>query len=142
MTNCGQLEGEFIDLEDAFNEGFISRDDLLNIAYYYNHKVNVNDEDFVLKEINKEDLNEDVFFAIKETHTEKLKRFIESEPAFEDIYVGAFYGNYENCYCISVFYEGIAFDMMFIEEYTIGEVKLLDFATGWGPGIEIWRRTN
>ena len=59
------IKGEILRIEETYNIGFITRNDLLNIAYYIDDEVKYNDEEFEIKEIDNESLNEKIQYSIK-----------------------------------------------------------------------------
>ena len=90
--------GMFYKLGEAYENNFLSRDDLLNIAYNYNGKINVNDADFVAEEISINELDETIINEIKETH---LDRIVDDalNPSVDgiDIFLSIFFPNFNSC---------------------------------------------
>ena len=71
--------GKFYKLEDAYNEGIITRDDLLTLAYINNNgneynENNIND-DFQPKKINESDLTSGILHKIKSTASESKEEY-------------------------------------------------------------------
>ena len=90
--------GKFYKLEDAYNEGIITRDDLLTLAYINNNgneynENNIND-DFNPKEINENDLTSGILHKIKSTASESKEEY--------DSYNVTFYGKYNGAYAIKL----------------------------------------
>ncbi len=137
-NNQSQI-GSFYKLTVAYNNGFLNRNDLLNIAYHYNSYSNINDSDFVPHVFSMDDLDEETITLIKKSH---LKR-IESDsfhPSIEDVSICNYYGTYNNIVVIRVLDKYILYDPLPpIEEYIIDGVKFLNYVEGYPSGFEVWK---
>lgn len=143
LSSCGENQvnyelGTFYGLSEAFRKGFLTHEDLLNIAYYYNWEKNVN-EDFEIKEADVEDLDEFTLNSIIYSHYEKIKDEIPgpTNPE-ENIEIGRYFGTYNGNVCLLVRDDYFAVDIIVIEEYVIDGVKFLNFKDKYPMGIELW----
>lgn len=101
LTGCSintKDYGKFYKLEAAYNEGIISRDDLLTLAYINNNgneynENNIND-DFKPKEINENDLTSVILHKIKSTASESKEEYDSCNVSF--------YGKYNEAYAIKL----------------------------------------
>lgn len=132
--NSIESNGRFYSLEDAVENGFINKEDLWNIAYYYNGNKNVNDEIFEIKDKNPSSLSDEIKNQIKLTH---LERIIEENPKaeIEGIEVKQYYGSYNGYIAVFVKDNYRVIDILIEEEYIVDGIKFLNFTF---PGLEIW----
>lgn len=131
--------GKFYKLVEAYENNFITRDDLLNIAYYYNDEKNINDPDFTPKSVSMDELDKRTITEIKYTH---LNRIIEEAPtaSIEGIHIHKYFGSY-NDYVVLLIIDDFTFaDIICIDEYEIDGVKFLHFKDGYPMGIEVWTK--
>lgn len=132
--NKTKSNGRFYSLEDAVENGFINKEDLWNIAYYYNGNRNVNDEIFKIKDKNPSSLSDEIKNQIKLTH---LERIIKENPKTElqGIKIKQYYGNYNGYIAVVVKDSYRVIDILIEEEYIVDDIKFLNFTF---PGLEIW----
>lgn len=99
MAACTPKQrGTFYTLQEAFDQGMLTQDDLRSIAYYQNG--GSEDEDFEPKLKTPESLSEKTEKAIKETRAYDLRNQ-DTKPIKEakakDITILKYYGTYNNC---------------------------------------------
>lgn len=102
MTACAPKQrGTFYTLEEAYDQGLLTQDDLKSIAYYQNGESE--DEDFEPMPKNPEELSEKTEKAIKETRAYDLRnrnpKPIEEAKA-KDITILKYYGTYNDCVAV------------------------------------------
>lgn len=131
--------GNFYTLREAFSKKYINHQDLLNIAYYYNGEKNIN-EDFEVKEININDLDEYTMNSIIHTHYESMKdEYDYLKIPVEEIEIAKYYGTYNEAVCV-VISGTVSCDLLTYEEYIIDDVKFINFVNGYPVGLEVWVR--
>lgn len=130
-------QGKFYKLSEAYEKKLIDREDLLNIAYYYNGKVNINDSGFVPEKTEDKLSDKTLEDMIKATH---LNRIVYDTPAADigGISVSGYFGTYNGCVVVIMrdYYNIV--DPIITEEYVIDDVKFSKFADGYPAGVEIW----
>ena len=95
-------------LEEAYEAGWITQEHLKSIAYYYNHETK--EPDFEL--IPKEELSKSVEITVKLSYLQRP--FIkEDHPDADEDDIGSFsyYGTYNDCVVVSIYYKYIAMDL-------------------------------
>lgn len=133
----GKIEGEFYNIEDAYEQKFLTRDDLLNIAYYYNGSKNINDSDFVPKEVSINELSKSVSNSIKRTHLKRIQEYVENGK-IEKVHISHYFGKYGKCIVLTIYDEYIKIDPLIVPEYVIDGVKFLNFSNGSPAGVEVF----
>ena len=91
------ISGEFYTLQEAYDSGYLTREDLLSIAYYHNGGITENEElishDFTPKQKNSEGISELIKNSIinlyKTTYLSDLK-----DVSNKDIIIDQYYGTY------------------------------------------------
>jgi len=93
--------GEFYSLQEAYDNGYLTMDDLKNIAYYYNGVNNY--EDFTPYEIGE--LDEETALTLKQDYCMDYKEFAGADNVSTDnfsIEIDRYYGTYNDCVVASV----------------------------------------
>ena len=93
-TTYGQFEGKFYSLKSAYQEGYITKDDLKSIAYYFN-----------TYNVQRPTINSQVESAIKQVLCDEHNaRYQDTEflATPDDFSVPLYFGKYGNCYAVSV----------------------------------------
>ena len=125
--------GKFYDLEEAYNNGLLLKEDIEQIAYYHNNNNTVKYPEALDKKIERE---------ILETAAYNLRHEEETrypEATVKEFSIRSYYGNYNGCYAVMVNYS-----------YTLGcTVVLVSEVAGvrivYGetyPTIKIWKNTE
>lgn len=84
--------GTFYSLQEAYDQGLITQDDLESIANYY-------------KSENQEELDEEIANAIKETRAYCLRTLSSSSiknAKADDVTILGYYGTYNNCFAVKI----------------------------------------
>lgn len=129
--------GEFYTLQEAYDQGLLTQDDLKSIAYYHNGESE--DESFVPMPKTPEVLSNKTEKAIKETRAYNLRTQnpnpIKKAEA-KDITILKYYGTYNNC--VALIMDDIHHDYSSAErEVTIDGVL---FHYNDGNSIIIWQQ--
>ena len=88
--------GNFYSLEEAYENGWLTRDDILRIAYYYNQGTEGNEElmgeNYAPEPMVPEMLDEERVNQIKRTYLNEV--IAMPEGTFEHVIIRAYYGTY------------------------------------------------
>lgn len=110
IAGCTQQEfGTFYTLEEAYEAEFLTRDDLMSIAYYHNggreYNETVMNEEYTPIEKSPEILDAKILNEIKETAARELRSQEHSssiEVTAEDFELLGYYGKYKDCLAIMI----------------------------------------
>ena len=131
------IKGQILRIEETYNKGFITRNDLLNIAYYIDHETKNNDEEFEIKEIDNESFNEEIQYSIKVATQKYIFKDDGYEPKIEDLNIIKFYGCYNKTYVIRIHDINVFVDVGQMDTYIDGVlIKFMSCASY--PGIVCW----
>lgn len=137
LCACNSVSGrgEFFCLQDAYEQGLLTRTDLLNISYYQNAD-NV-DADFVPKPKNPIELSRKTQKAIKETFAYNQRHSIDTIPdaKTKSVTIQEYYGTYNGCIALLFAESDYVFEAL--EEVEIDGVK---FYFSINNPILIWRK--
>jgi len=133
FSGCTSIKGSFYSLQEAYDNGWLTQEDLQSLAYYYN--VGSNDESFVPKPKNPESLSKETENMIIKTHLEGIKKDFPT-ATISDVNIAEYYGVYNDCIAISVRDNYYAIDVLVEPEYIVGGVSFYNFTL---PGLQIWR---
>lgn len=92
--------GDFYTLQEAYDQGLITKADLQNIAYYQNYSKH--DESYIPTPKNPAELSAETAHAIKQTYAYDLH--IGKKPS--EIFVTKYYGMYNDCVAIMIYSPG------------------------------------
>lgn len=134
------LSGVFFTLKEAYENHYITRNDLLNIAYYNNggKKNNEREMGVFFQPEPKGELAEEVEQEIKEASAYLLRTDSHSPipEAVADDFSVRYLGEYHGCYAIVV--DSIHWSYVTAEQWR--DVDGVNFFYGEGYVIEIWSR--
>ncbi|MDE7454442.1 MAG: hypothetical protein K2M64_01280 [Clostridia bacterium] len=133
-----EVNGRFYRLQEAYDEGLLTQEDLLNIAYYHNGGIKGNEdlfpENYVPKQ--KDNLDNSVTRKVKQGY---LNQFYSKDEntSIDDVTILQYYGTYNGCVAVMISdeYSGVS---TAIVELTVANVwiKFMD-----GREIIIWKET-
>ncbi|MDE5600872.1 MAG: hypothetical protein K2J16_00035 [Clostridia bacterium] len=126
--------GEFYDLQTAYDNGWISKDDLRNLAYYLTG--DAQKEGFEPAPRIPETLSPETEFAIKETHAKSLRDGYP-EAIASDVRIEAYYGTYNGFVAVIISAKYYAFPAV-IHDETIDGIK---FRYPYPNTIRLWKQT-
>ena len=134
--------GRFYSLEDAYGQGFITKTDIMNIAYIQNGQKLYEDVDnFTPTPKNPETLSEETINAIKETSAYSLRNdLLHSEPTAtkDDINIDGYYGTYNDFVAIKLTNAFVNYLAVETEEIICG----IKFVFGYPNSIIVWKRVD
>lgn len=130
LTACTQeeetpeyIEGAFYSLQEAYDNGWITEENLQSIADLYHNKQTA-------PEI---DISEAVSYSIRKTYAEKWKTPLDIEDVFYE-----YYGEYNGCFAVDVSTKDMAVSGD-VEIVTIGNVSITYTD---GGRIKIWKEAK
>lgn len=142
-TSCKQNVGQFYSLEEAYEKHLINRNDLLNIAYYWNREENINDSDFVHTEISMDDLDEETIVAIKNTSLKVLDNVYGiKNGSIDHVFIEKYCGTYNGNVAIGLKTDYAAIDPITYPDYQIDGVHFLYFNLSLIHGMQIWSKSK
>ena len=130
FVQCGNV-GELYTLHEAYNNGWLTEDDIKNIAYYYREDVidgGLEDEKYLPISKKPEELNFTVKNKIKKAYVHKY------DANFFTLQINNYYGTYNNY--VVVHMQGLTFtsDILY-EDITLGNVTIRSYAPHL---IQVW----
>ena len=131
IFSCIGPTGTFYKLKEAYANGLLTKNDLTEIAYYYQG----ND---IANEQNREEISLDVLSARK---SRKIKRTYKTQILnkrwLSNSYIAlyAYYGTYNGAVAVGITDDYNDYDLFFYEEYEVGGVIFYNFSE---THIRIW----
>ena len=128
---------ELYRLAEAYAKGLITKDDLRNIAYYYNGELATTD--FVPLPKNPETLSEQTIKKIQQAYYNKVFDG-NSDATVDDVGVGEYYGTYHGCVVVEIgapCTSDIGGDPLYYPEYVIGDVIFYSYTP-----LRVWKESN
>ena len=130
--------GNFYSLEEAYENGWLTQEDILSIAYYYNQGTDGNEElmgeNYAPKPIVPETLDEARVNQIKRTYLNEV--IAMPEGSFEHVFIRAYYGTYHENIVIHITDDYHGYDYVFEPEHEIGGVRFYHYV---GAFLRVWR---
>ena len=129
-----KLQSTVCGLEEAYESGLISKDELRSIAYYYNGEEAATD--FVPIPKNPESLSEETVLKIKKAYYLKLGGD-EKGAVIDDVGIGGYYGTYSGCVVVVIngsCVSGIGGDPIYYPEYTIDGIVFYQYTP-----LKVWK---
>lgn len=108
--------GEFYTLQEAYGNGWLSKGDLRNIAYYYNNS-NI---DYPTG------LEDGLENAIKQSYCFDLQKSIPNAE-IAGVHINKFYGIYDNFVAVTMSNDYVSLDLIIEKEYEIGGIKFYNY---------------
>lgn len=136
LVACGpENKGSFYSLREAYDNGWLTQEDLKSLAYYYNG--GSNDESFVPKPKTPEFLSKEIENKIRKTYLSEKK--IKKDFPFatiKRISITGYYGIYNDCIIVGVTDDYYRYDYVVEPEYIIGEVLIRNYTSS---RLLVWR---
>lgn len=121
--------GIFYTLDEAFDNNFLTVEDLKEIASYYN-----NVDSVTLPQ--KSEVNEFIVASIKRTYLVILREQV-IEANIDGVHITAYYWTYNNSFVVGIQDDWIDHDLKFEAEYFIGGVLFKDYAE---ITVSVWKK--
>ncbi len=130
-------EGVFYSLEEAYEDGRLSQDDLKNIAYCYHISQDAEDrteETFEPSPKDPETLSAVTEYKIKRTY---LNDVIGMEDgSFEHVFIYGYYGTYDGNVVVAVTDDYHGYDYVIEPQYDVGGVTFYRYVAAY---LRVWR---
>ncbi len=102
MSEMGLKEGEFYTLQEAYDAGWLTQEDLKSIAYYHNGGREGNEEimgeDYQPQLKTPEVIDKMTELSIKQTYCDNLRKQDNAKPS--GVTIERYYGAYNGCYAV------------------------------------------
>ncbi|MDE6868767.1 MAG: hypothetical protein K2J83_06485 [Clostridia bacterium] len=112
LYECGFKDGGFYSLQQAYDAGWITKEDLKSIAYYHNGGIEGNEEvmgaDFDPQPKMPEAIDKMTELSIKQTYCNNLREESNAKPS--GVTIERYYGSYNGCYAVVL-------DSIYIDHY-------------------------
>lgn len=122
LVGCNKNLGKLYTLEEAYDLNLITKDDLKNIAYYFNK---VESSGFVPKLKNPESISKKNERLIKKTYLRDVLK--EPRLSIKKVHIYEYYGTYNGCIALRITDSYNRYDYNIHEEYIIDGVSFYDF---------------
>ena len=144
LCGCEEDIETFYTLQEAYETGYLTREDIMSIAYYHNggrvYNEGIMSEGYTPIPKTPQELSEDTVNKIKETAADEYnsQHDLSTKATADGFTIIQYYGTYNNCIAIMMrdIYTGHA-DAIRTEE--IAEITLY---YNNGNKIKIWKRSN
>ena len=127
LYGLGFQDGEFYSLQQAYEVGWLTKEDLKSIAYYHNGGIEGNEEvmgaDFEPQPKMPKVIDKMTELSIKQTYCNNLREESNAKPS--GVTIERYYGAYSNCYAVVL-------DSIYIDHYAnvvdewkaVGEIQI------------------
>ena len=131
-------KGHFYFIDEAYENGLITSEDLRDIAYYYHARYGLcYDEGYEPNPKTPATLSKKTEKKIKVTYLLDVVEFPDGDIDHVSIYY--YYGTFNGAVGVSVLSDYVNFDIMTIPKYEIGGATFYNF---WMGKIEFWVENN
>ncbi len=132
--------GGFYSLDEAYENGLLTQDDLKNIAYYFharNGDTEYIDEAFAPDPKTPEALDQKTQYQIKRTY---LNEVIDMpDGSFDQVVIYDYFGTYNDSIVVYISDTYHAYDYVIEPEHEIGGVCFYDYCSAV---LQVWREKN
>ena len=122
-----KVSGEFYTLKEAYDNGWLVKSDVRNIAFYYYKFYKMEDPNDDIIPIDPQELSEKMQKELKLAYLERID-VIDGTTEKVDIYIN--YGIYGNDIVVGIKSDYLMCDIIVEQEFDIGGVVFLDFWQG------------
>ena len=102
--NFGKISGAFYTVEEAYEAGYLTREDLMSIAYYHNggreYNENCMPESYQPAPMQPEEIDTATANAIKDEYIEEFRP--DYEATREDVFIDHYYGCYNQAFAVII----------------------------------------
>ena len=135
--------GEFYFLEDAYDNGWLTQEDIMSIAYYHNrgrwYNEDIMPENYAPQPKMPEVLSDKTQLKIKSVSAKALREFQNIKNAeADDIIITEYYGTYGDCVAVRTRDNYSGYGTIVFTDLTAG----VKFFYGDPKLIQIWRETK
>ena len=122
IGGCNKNVGKLYTLEEAYDLNLITKDDLKNIAYYYNK---LGYSEFVPKSKDPKSISKKNERLIKKTYLRDVLK--EPRLSIKKVHIYEYYGTYNGCIALRIIDSYNCYDYIIHEEYIIDGVSFYIF---------------
>ena len=139
-VSCEQpIDGHFYGVEEAYNLGYISKEDLYDLSFYYNHPSKEDYETYNKPILTVEDIDKTIVPSLKNTYIEEYCERYGGNPSPDDVRIIRYYGKYNNLYAVRMILSYIIIDPIYQPIYYIDGVQFNYFVNSVETGIALWK---
>ena len=134
-TGCN-APGAFYSLDEAYDNGWLTQEDLKNIAYYYNSYSAPDlepDYTFIPEPIDPNQLDNQTIKKMKKTY--QLTILKDWKAPLKSVFLKVYYGTYQNCVIAEWGHNWFAYDPYYEKEKMIGDVLFYNY----NSCLLVWR---
>ena len=141
MAGCGpKTYGTFYTLQEAYDNGYLTREDLMSIAYYQNggrrYNESIMPEDYAPIPKDPEEPSESTSLRIRSTAAADWNaEYPDDDATAEDFWIDYYYGTYGNCVAVMM-RDNLSGTTGVV---WIGIVADVSFSYNSGKEIRVWR---
>ena len=141
MAGCGpKTYGTFYTLQEAYDNGYLTREDLMSIAYYKNggrrYNESIMPENYAPIPKDPEELSESTSLRIRSTAAADWNaEYPDDDATAEDFWIDYYYGTYGNCVAVMM-RDNLSGTTGVV---WIGIVADVSFSYNSGKEIRVWR---
>ena len=137
FTGCGIAKGSFYSLQAAYENGWLTQEDLKTLAYYWNGESD--DENFTPKPKTPETLDAKTEKAMRHFHfSQSIDKREHPFATAKGVYISNYWGVYEDCVVVGTQDNYRQVDILYLEECIVGGVVFIKFAPS---EMKVWRET-
>lgn len=138
IVGCtSQPDGTFYSLDEAYTNGWLSQDDLKNIAYYYHTQHGETehiDESFTPTPKTPETLSEEVQKKIKRTYLNDVLDM--PDGSLDRVIIHNYFGTYNGNIVLHISDDYNGYDYVFDPVHEIGGVSFYEYVSAF---LRVWR---
>ncbi len=128
VSSCAMVKFQNIQyIDEAYEEGLISKDELEQIAYYYNNYDNVI--------LDKNEISKHIQRKIKKDYNKEIMKEYANCSCSTSISIDNYYGTYDKCIAISLSSKYVTLDPYIVEVYVVDDVKFYNYSPVF---LRIW----
>ena len=141
LAGCGpKTYGTFYTLQEAYDNGYLTRENLMSIAYYKNggrrYNESIMPEDYAPIPKDPEELSESTSLRIRSTAAADWNaEYPDDDATAEDFWIDYYYGTYGNCVAVMM-RDNLSGTTGVV---WIGIVADVSFSYNSGKEIRVWR---
>ena len=126
------VKGSLYTFQQAYDMGYLTREDVMSIAYYYydgrKYNEGIMSEDYAPQPKIPEEINKNMAAEIKQAYLEQKAEFPEGDKDL--VHISYYYGTYNGNIAVSIHSSYVCFDPIIEEEFYLGGVLFKNFWPG------------
>ena len=144
LCGCRQSAGTFLSLREAYESGYLTKEEIRSIAFHHNggraYNEDIMDEDYAPLPMSPAELSESVALQIREDVALSLRSAQQSpvpEASADDVCIAEYCGTYGDC--VAVMTKNVY--VMYTDAEWCDEVAGVSIYYSDGNSLKIWRNT-